>query len=600
MIKKFGVKKVFKNQFYLFNLSLKAAPKLFYFQIFICLELSLFVFLEYTVWMGYNLGAVEENSSFGRIMPLTLMICLLFVFHHLLDSIYFFWVNERIKPVLVHALQNQIYEKALSADLSSYENMNQYQNSILSSSRVKQCTEQFLENSFTFMRNLDICIIWSVYLLFVDRVGFLVALACLLVKLIVGHTYHGVLGRQQLEMEPARRKRSYLYDAFYQRDLAKELRLYLEMEDMIEQEFSMCSDKLKRIAGKYSLRLWIYGLIKDYLPHYLLLYAVYLPYLLWQVIEKKALSMTAMVILLAVVRRMSMRGGGLIELLPTISSNSRVIEEIRVFLSDKTNMKDGERIIGDELETLTLSHVNFSYGKDEKEILSDINMEIRRGQKIALVGDNGAGKSTLVKLLMRLYDPVSGTICRNSVDVRNLRIRDYRKEIGAVFQDYKMYAATLRENVVMGACSMNRQETYDVEKALHRSGFFLTDSRMKYQIETPLTREFEKDGVSLSMGESQKVAIARVFYGNYDLIILDEPFGALDPSVEYQLNEELRRIACDKTVIFITHRLSAVKDADRIYMMEKGQIAEQGTHTQLMALGGTYSQMWKLQAEGYR
>ena len=594
------MKKVFENQLYLFNFSLKKAPKLFGFHIFICLELGVFVFLEYTVWMGCNLDAVEKNISFGKVVPLTLMICLLFVVHHFLDSIYFFWVNERIKPMLVRALQNQIYERAVSADLSWYEGMDQYQNFILSAGWVKQCMEQFLENSFTFMRNMDVCIIWSVYLFLVDRMGLLVALVCLLVKLIVGRAYHIVLERQQSEMASVKRKHSYLYHTFYQRDLAKELRLYPEMEDMIEQEFMVCSDKLNRIEGKYGLRLWIYGLVKDYVPLYILVYSVYLPYLLRQVMEKEALSMATMVILLAVVRRMTKRCGDLIDLMPKLSANSTVIEEIREFLSVKTKMKSGEMVTEDKLETLTFSHVCFSYGKEDKDILSDINMEIRRGQKIALVGHNGAGKTTLIKLLMRLYDPVSGTICRNGVDIRNLKLKDYRKDIGTVFQDYKMYAATLRENVVMGSCSMNRRETYEVERALDKSGFLITDSRMKYQIETPLTREFEEDGVNLSTGESQRVAIARVLYGNQELIILDEPFGALDPSVEYRLNQELKRIAEDKTIIFITHRLSTVRDADQIYMMERGHIAEQGTHEQLIAFGGVYSRMWNSQAEGYK
>lgn len=594
------MKKVFENQLYLFSFSLKTAPKLFCFHIFICLELGVFVFLEYTVWMGYNLDAVEKNSSFGKVVPLTLIICLLFAFHHLLDSIYFFWANERIKPVLVRALQNQLYEKVVNADISCYENMDQYQKFILSAGRAKQCMEQFIENSFTLMRNMDIFIIWSVYLFFVNRIGLLVAISCLLVELIAGRAYYGILERQQLEIAPVGRKRSYLYRTFYQRDSTKELRLYPEMEDMIKQEFNVCSDELKRIAGKYGLRLWVYGLIKDYVPFYILIYAVYLPYLLRQVMEKKTMSMTAMVILLAVVRRMAKRCGDLINLMPKLSANSKVIEEIRAFLNIDSSIESGGMIIEDKLETLTLSHVYFSYRKGEKEILSDINMEIQRGQKIALVGCNGAGKTTLVKLLMHLYDPVSGTVCRNGVDIRNLKLMDYRKEIGAVFQDYKMYAATLRENVVMGDCSMNRQETYEVERALYKSGFLITDSRMKYQIETPLTREFEKDGVSLSTGEGQKVAIARTFYGNHDVIILDEPSYALDPYVEYRLNQELKRIAHDKTVIFITHRLSTVRDADRIYMMEKGKIVEQGTHAQLMAFGGAYSRMWKSQAKGYQ
>ncbi len=216
------------------------------------------------------------------------------------------------------------------------------------------------------------------------------------------------------------------------------------------------------------------------------------------------------------------------------------------------------------------------------------------------MGYNGAGKTTLVKLLMRLYDPCGGVILRNGVDIRSLRLDEYRKGIGAVFQDYKIYAATLRENVVMDLCGGTKQETYEVESALHRAKFNLSERKLRYQIETPLTTEFEKDGINLSGGESQKVAIARTLYRGHDLIIMDEPSSALDPASEYQLNQELRQIAEDKTVVFISHRLATARDADCIYMMKDGRIVEQGTHDELLKLGGEYSRMWELQAQAYR
>lgn len=279
--------------------------------------------------------------------------------------------------------------------------------------------------------------------------------------------------------------------------------------------------------------------------------------------------------------------------------NSVFIEKIRTFLSHQPQIKDGTKKVEGNMDTLSLQHVSFSYTPDGKEVLHDINMELKRGQKIALVGYNGAGKSTLTKLLMRLYDPNEGMILRNGEDIRNLKLEEYRSEIGAVFQDYKIYAASLRENVVMDHCTLDKQETYEVEKALYDARFTLTDQKLKYQIETPLTTEFEKDGVNLSGGESQKVAIARTLYRHNDLIIMDEPSSALDPMSEYQLNVALREIAADKTVVFISHRLSTTRDADCIYMMEQGRIIEQGTHEELLRMNGKYSQMWYAQAGRY-
>ena len=144
-----------------------------------------------------------------------------------------------------------------------------------------------------------------------------------------------------------------------------------------------------------------------------------------------------------------------------------------------------------------------------------------------------------------------------------------------------------------------KEENYDVEKALYEAHFTLQDSRLIYQIETPLTTEFEKDGVNLSGGEVQKTAIARTLYRRQNLVIMDEPSSALDPLAEYQLNQEMNEIAKDKTVIFISHRLSTTRDADCIYMMEQGQITEAGTHEELLAAGGKYARMWEVQAGLY-
>ena len=176
----------------------------------------------------------------------------------------------------------------------------------------------------------------------------------------------------------------------------------------------------------------------------------------------------------------------------------------------------------------------------------------------------------------------------------------YRCSVGSVFQDFKIYAASLKENVLMDVeKNGSREENYRVEQALYDAHFTLEDNRLSYQIETPLTTEFEKDGVNLSGGEAQKVAIARTLYRRQNLIIMDEPSSALDPLAEYRLNQELNEIAKDKTVIFISHRLSTVRDADCIYMMENGRIVESGTHEQLLSKGGKYAAMWKMQAGLY-
>lgn len=225
-------------------------------------------------------------------------------------------------------------------------------------------------------------------------------------------------------------------------------------------------------------------------------------------------------------------------------------------------------------------------------------MTIHPYEKVAIVGYNGAGKTTLIKLLMRLYDPTEGGIYIGDTNIKEYDVEKYRKEFAAVFQDYQIFAATLGENVVMDY--VKEQEKEKVQSALLHSSFDDKLKKLPLGINTPLTKEFEKDGVDLSGGEKQKVAIARAFYKDSHYAVMDEPSSALDPIAEYKLNQNMMEIAKNRTVIFISHRLSTTVMADKIYMFERGEIIEQGSHSELMALDGKYAEMFKKQAINYQ
>lgn len=201
---------------------------------------------------------------------------------------------------------------------------------------------------------------------------------------------------------------------------------------------------------------------------------------------------------------------------------------------------------------------------------------------------------------MRLYDPVAGTIKYAGQDIREYDIDEYRKNIGVIFQDFQIYGAMLSENVVMDDIDESDKVMRDgVTNALIHSGFGDRLASFERGLDTPLTTEFDKEGINLSGGEGQKVAIARSFYKNAKVLIMDEPSSALDPIAEYSLNKAMEEMSVGKTVFYISHRLSTTRDADRIIMLEKGRIIEQGTHDELIALGGKYNEMWEAQAGKY-
>ena len=236
--------------------------------------------------------------------------------------------------------------------------------------------------------------------------------------------------------------------------------------------------------------------------------------------------------------------------------------------------------------------------EDGKDVLKHINLKINKGDKIAIVGYNGAGKTTLIKLIMRLYDVTEGEILYNGVNIKEYDPVEYRKKIGTVFQDFKIFATSIAENVMNGTYNDNDEQT--VLDALRAADFTEKLNTLEEGIKTHLTREFNDKGTNLSGGESQKVAISRVFAQNYPIVIMDEPSSALDPMAEYNLNQSILHNTEGKTVIFISHRLSTTRIADKIYMFDTGRLIEEGNHEELLEMDGKYAEMFKLQSQNYR
>lgn len=242
---------------------------------------------------------------------------------------------------------------------------------------------------------------------------------------------------------------------------------------------------------------------------------------------------------------------------------------------------------------IKLEHLTFTYPGGAAPVLQDINLTIHPGEKIALVGYNGAGKTTLTNLLLRLYEPTGGRILIGGQDIRDCTLQSHRDRFAAVFQDFQLFACRVGENVALSP----QFDPERVRRALDHSGF---QRPLPRGVDTQLLREFDDDGLMLSGGESQKVAVARAFYKDCPFVILDEPSANLDPVAEYQLNRAMLEAARDKTVIFISHRLSTTVQADKIYVMEQGRIIESGSHSELMAADGIYAYMFRLQAEKYK
>jgi ATP-binding cassette, subfamily B, bacterial len=247
---------------------------------------------------------------------------------------------------------------------------------------------------------------------------------------------------------------------------------------------------------------------------------------------------------------------------------------------------------------LEFRHVSFQYPDAERYALHDVSFTLRPGQRIALIGENGAGKTTITKLIARLYDPTEGQILLDGIDLREYDLDDWRREVGVIFQDYMRYHMLLWENIGVG-----RIELFDDRQRIERAARLSLASDVAAGLENGLDqmvgRRF-KDGVDLSGGEWQKVALARAYMRDAQLLILDEPTATLDARAEHRVFERFAELTRDKIAVLISHRFSTVRMADRILVLHDGEVLEQGTHAELLALRGQYAELFELQAAGYR
>jgi len=242
--------------------------------------------------------------------------------------------------------------------------------------------------------------------------------------------------------------------------------------------------------------------------------------------------------------------------------------------------------------------VSFRYEGHDDWALRDVNLTIGPGEKIALVGPNGAGKTTLIKLLARLYDPTEGQILFNGVDLRDLDPGELRRRIGVIFQDFVHYHLAASENIGFGQIEALGDRPR-IEASAVKSGAHPVITALPEGYETILGRWFAK-GRDLSGGEWQKIALGRAFMRSCDILVLDEPTAALDAENEYQVFQQFRQLTEEKMAILISHRFSTVRMADRIYVLDDGQLREQGTHEELLARDGIYARLFTLQAQSYR
>ncbi len=495
-------------------------------------------------------------------------------------------------------IQRELMEKAQMMDLKCYDIPEYYDDFIIAASQSEEMVKKTIMSAASILANFTAMLVAGTLIVTMNIVVAIFPIIGFVINIITRFIITRLEYEYNLEKQRIGRKADYSKRVFYQPEYAKEIKL-TGIEEALMEQYDEAIAEERKMALKYSLKILPPTLINWICVFTLCQFYAVPVYLAYLAIEKKTIQLGDVASLKNATNNIKSRLDTMNYALVDFQTVGQYAEKFRRFMDYEINIEGckGETPVPENDCTLELKNVSFKYKDSEAYVLKNVSMTVRKGEKLALVGENGAGKSTLIKLIMRLYDVTDGSITFGGVDIRRLNTSEYRQKIGAVFQDFQIYGASVAENVKMDFAEAS--DTEKITDALERADFGSKLKSLENGTDTELTREFSENGTILSGGEAQKAAIARIFMRDMPIAILDEPSSALDLIAEYRLNKSMMRNAENQAVILISHRLSTTKDADRIILLENGSIAESGTHAELIANGGKYSEMWGVQTEKY-
>jgi len=496
----------------------------------------------------------------------------------------------------MHHVSVRVMQHAASLDLMAYEDPVFYDR--LERARVQatdrlymiQAIGRLIQQVITTITLSISIMVFSPWLLLLLVVGVIPA--------FVGETHFAFLGyAKNFRQTPVRRQLDYLRILGGSKEAAKELKLF-GLRDFLTDRFKNLSTQVyeedvalarrKVIAGAFLSAIGTAGYYTAYV------------FAVWKTVTG-VFSFGTLTLLANAIREASSNLQQTFSTLSTIADQALFLTDLIAFfemrptIQSKPNALPAPRPIRRGFE---FRNVSFRYPGSSRMVLNKLNFHLHPGERVALIGENGEGKTTIVKLLTRLYDPVEGQVLLDGVDLREYSLEDLYREIGVIFQDFMRYEMTARENIAVGRIEQidNLQSLQESARKSMADGVV---GKLAAGYEQMLGRRFD-GGVDLSGGEWQKVALARAYLRDAQVLILDEPTSALDARSEYEVFQRFAELTARKMTLFISHRFSTVRMADRIVVLENGRIAEEGDHEALTHLGGRYAEMFELQASSYR
>ena len=543
----------------------------------------------------YIFNCIERNIAYGTLFRFLAVACGLHIVIHFICGWY-----EAYRKVKTPAVYRQIFHRVMelsdSLELKDYESPEFYDKYALALDRSVDSAIMIAIRTGVYIGNVISTVMSLIIVLTVDPAFLFFLIVPMFVSLYLGEKNAKCNYEREKQITRDKRTADYVKRVYYEKKYAAEVRLF-DINSLMLEKQEQAVGAMEQISLRYRLRSACYAFLMKSSYSVLAGVLAYF-YVVFRVKTGNASDVSSYIAMISAMAFSTNQLKAAVENRIFISNESRLFQNLEAFLEQDTAEKSALPDAG-EIRSVELCDVSFTYPGAEAPTIRNVSFQWQKGEKLAIVGYNGAGKTTLIKLLMGLYPVTSGKILVNGTDIGGIDPEAYRKRFGTVFQDLQVFAMTLAENVLM-----KRPEgsgDYDrVKDALQNAQFDISHRGLTKGLDTVISREFDEEGFVPSGGQAQKIAIARVFAQNPDMVILDEPSSALDPLAEYNMYNNMMKLSEGKGVVFISHRLSSARMADRIFLMKDGTIAEQGSHDELMQRGGAYHEMFLLQAENYQ
>ncbi len=540
---------------------------------------------------------IEKQLDYGRLVRVIALFCLLHIIIHLASAGYAYYIRLK-RPVVYRYTFNKVINKATKIELSRYEQPDFYD-------KFSRVFDECLTKAMDGLSSLSMSC--GALLSSVCALGIIAAvdpwLLLFIAPPVAGSLYFGSKENKEyysLRNDETHSKRimDYAKRVFYEKKYASEIRLYGIRNVLFKKHRDSYRERYE-IHVRHRKKIAFYQFLEYVVFIGLTFFSSYI-YVSYVIKVNGSTKLAAYIAMLSAVGFISWQIKNCVTTMIEAGTNCIYMNNLKEFLNyEAVHGIPGTKKVEGSLGDIEFDRVTFTYTGAKKPVINDLSLTIKKGERIALVGENGAGKTTLIKLLMGLYPVTGGRITVGGADINSYDPQEYYKHFGTVFQDLQIFALPLSENVLMRR-PVTEEERQLVADSLIKAQFEDVLSRLPKGIDTMITREFDEEGFVCSGGQAQKIAIARVFAKNPDIVILDEPSSALDPIAEYNMYNNMLRVSEGKTVFFISHRLSSARIADKIYFLENGQIKEAGTHDELIAKNGSYARMFELQARNYR